>query len=68
MKIIVYIVYRKENMKLTKKEKEFLIDWLSDDLDLATRDKQDRAETYGKFVVPCLQSILNKLTKKENEK
>lgn len=55
-------------MKLTKKEKEFLIDWLSDDLDLATRDKQDIAETYGKFVVPCLQSILNKLTKKENEK
>ena len=55
-------------MKLTKKEKEFLIDWLSDDLDLATRDKQDRAETYGKFVVSCLQSILNKLTKKEKEK
>ncbi len=55
-------------MKLTKKEKEFLIDWLSDDLDLATRDKQDRAETYGKFVVSCLQSILNKLTKKENKK
>ena len=52
-------------MVITKKEKEFLIDWLSDDLDLATRDKQDRAETYGKFVVPCLQSILNKLTKKE---
>ena len=38
------------NIKLTKKEKDFLIDWLSDDLDLAIKDKQDRAETYGKFV------------------
>ena len=68
MRSIVYLVFRKENMKLTKKERDFLIDWLSDDLDLATRDKQDRAETYGKFVVPCLQSILNKLTKTENKK
>ena len=51
-----------------EKEKDFLIDWLSDDLDLAIKDKQDRAETYGKFVVSCLQSILNKLTKKENKK
>jgi len=25
-------------MKLTKKERDFLIDWLSDDLDLATKD------------------------------
>ena len=51
------------NIKLTKKEKDFLIDWLSDDLDLPIKDKKDRAETYGKIVVPCLQSILNKLTK-----
>ena len=38
------------NIKLTKKEKDFLIDWLSDDLDLAIKDKQDRAETYGNLL------------------
>ena len=59
MKIIVYIVYRKENMKLTKKEKEFLIDWLQEDWYLAIED--DPKINSSKIILKNLKSILNKL-------
>tara|TARA_Y100000004_G_scaffold186901_1_gene239013 strand:- start:663 stop:857 length:195 start_codon:yes stop_codon:yes gene_type:complete len=64
MKIIVYIVYRKENMKLTKKEKEFLIDWLQEDWYLAIEN--DPKINSSKIILKNLKSILNKL-KKENK-
>tara|TARA_R100000152_G_C6638683_1_gene84006 strand:+ start:438 stop:635 length:198 start_codon:yes stop_codon:yes gene_type:complete len=65
MRIIAYIVFRKENMKLTKKEKEFLIDWLQEDWYLAIEN--DPKINSSKIILKNLKSILNKL-KKENEK
>ena len=53
------------NIKLTKKEKDFLIDWLSDDLDLATREKQNKASSKPDIVISNLKSILKKLTKEQ---
>jgi len=53
------------NIKLTKKEKDFLFDWLSDDLDLATREKQDRSKSKSDVVISNLSSILKKLTKEQ---
>ncbi len=52
-------------MKLTKKEKEFLIDWLQEDWYLAIEN--DPKINSSKIVLKNLKSILNKL-KKENEK
>ena len=52
-------------MKLTKKEKEFLIDWLQEDWYLAI--EKDPKINSSKIVHKNLKSILNKL-KKENEK
>ena len=55
------------NIKLTKKEKDFLISWLSDDLDLALKDKEDKAyhmgtDQYGiNNTVKVLSSIVKKL-------
>ena len=51
-------------MKLTKKEKEFLIDWLQEDWYLAIEN--DPKINSSKIVLKNLKSILNKL-KKENE-
>ena len=45
-------------MKLTKKEQAFLLDWLSDDLDLAIEDKENSSED----LVRTLTSIIKKLT------
>ena len=45
-------------MKLTKKEQAFLLDWLSDDLDLAIEDKENSSED----TVRTLSSIINKIT------
>tara|TARA_R100001369_G_scaffold83170_1_gene115248 strand:+ start:244 stop:399 length:156 start_codon:yes stop_codon:yes gene_type:complete len=45
-------------MKLTKKEQAFLLDWLSDDLDLAIEDKENSSED----TVRTLTSIINKIT------
>ena len=53
------------NIKLTKKEKDFLFDWLSDDLDLATREKQERANSKPDIVISNLTSILKKLKKEQ---
>ena len=47
-------------LHLTKKEKEFLISWLSDDLDLAIENR----ETSSNYLINKLKSILKKLTKK----
>ena len=52
-------------MKLTKKEKEFLIDWLQEYWYLAIEN--DPKINSSKIVLKNLKSILNKL-KKENEK
>ena len=49
------------NIKLTKKEKDFLISWLSDDLDLAIENKQ----TSSNYLINKLKSILKKLTKEQ---
>jgi len=63
---VIYILYSWDmNIKLTKKEKNFLFDWLSDDLDLATREKQDRANSKADIVISNLSSILKKLTKEQ---
>tara|TARA_R100001086_G_scaffold138772_2_gene72707 strand:+ start:665 stop:820 length:156 start_codon:yes stop_codon:yes gene_type:complete len=48
------------SIKLTKKEIEFLISWLSDDLDLAIENR----ETSSDYLINKLKSILKKLTKK----
>ena len=56
---------QKENkmkIELTKKEKNFLLDWLSDDLDLAIENK----DTSSNYLINKLKSILKKLTKKGN--
>ena len=49
------------NIKLTKKEKDFLISWLSDDLDLSIENK----ETSSNYLINKLKSILKKLTKEQ---
>ena len=49
------------NIKLTKKEKDFLISWLNDDLDLAIENKQ----TSSNYLINKLKSILKKLTKEQ---
>jgi len=58
-------------MKLTKKERDFLIDWLSDDLDLATKDcfwidetKNPKTIKNMKSEIPktkILRSVIKKL-------
>jgi len=50
-------------MKLTKKEKEFLISWLNDDLDLAIENK----ENSSNYLINKLKSILKKLGREEWE-
>ena len=52
------------NIKLTKKEKDFLISWLSDDLDLA-KDDNHAKETSSNNLINILKSILKKLTKEQ---
>ena len=52
-------------IKLTKKEKEFLIDWLSDDLDIQLKNYYVKeADT----IVKPLKSIIKKLTTKKGNK
>jgi len=48
-------------MKLTKKEKDFLIDWLSDDLDLAIENK----DTSSNYLINKLKSVIKKLRKEK---
>jgi len=52
-------------IKLTKKEKEFLVDWLSDDLDIQLKNYYVKeADT----IVKSLRSIIKKLTTKKGNK
>jgi len=52
-------------IKLTKKEKEFLVDWLSDDLDIQLKNYYvQEADT----IVKPLRSIIKKLTTKKGNK
>lgn len=52
-------------IKLTKKEKDFLIDWLSDDLDIQLKNYYVKeADT----IVKPLKSIIKKLTTKKGNK
>ena len=54
---------QKENkmkIELTKKEKNFLLDWLSDDLDLAIENK----DTSSNYLINKLKSILKKIERK----
>ena len=44
-------------MKLTKKEKEFLISWLSDDLDLALENR----DLSSNYLISSLKKIIKKL-------
>ena len=48
------------SIKLTKKEKEFLISWLSDDLDLAIENR----DTSSNYLINKLKSILKKIERK----
>ena len=54
---------QKENkmkIELTKKEKNFLLDWLSDDLDLAIENK----DTSSNYLINKLKSIIKKIERK----
>ena len=59
-----YILYSWDmNIKLTKKEKAFLIHWLSDDLQLST--DINMFEGYSKPTIKNIKSIIKKLTKEQ---
>ena len=54
------------NIKLTKTEKDFLIDWLSDDLYLASDDLRRHQDSKGivkdlSKKIKIFKSIINKL-------
>ena len=53
-------------MKLTKKEKDFLIDWLSDDLHLELEKRREQDE-QSPIVRKYLPKIIEKL-KNENKR
>ena len=52
-------------IKLTKKEKEFLVDWLSDDIDIAMDDFTTSSQDEYPPTLKNLKSIIKKLTKKQ---
>ena len=47
------------SIRFTKKEKDFLIDWLSDDLDIQIRE--NLFEAKNSFLIKLLKSIITKL-------
>ena len=51
---------KKMKIELTKKEKNFLLDWLSDDLDLAIENK----DTSSNYLINKLKSIIKKIERK----
>jgi len=53
------------NIKLTKKEKAFLIDWLSDDLDIALEDFKTSSQDIYPPTIKNIKSIIKKLTKEQ---
>jgi hypothetical protein len=56
-------------MKLTKKEKDFLIDWLSDDLhlELEKRREQDEQSPIVRKYLPKIIKKLEKIERKQDE-
>ena len=50
-------------MKLTKKEKDFLIDWLSDDIDIAMENFIISSQDIYPPTLKNLKSIYKKLVK-----
>jgi hypothetical protein len=52
-------------IKLTKKEKDFLINWLSDDLDIARKDFATSSQDMFPPTLKNLKSIIKKLTKEQ---
>lgn len=55
-------------IKLTKKEKAFLIDWLSDDIDIAMEDFITSSQDMYPPTLENLKSIMKKLTIKQRSK
>jgi len=55
-------------IKLTKKEKEFLVDWLSDDIDIAMDDFTTSSQDEYPPTLKNLKSIIKKLTTKKGNK
>jgi len=55
-------------IKLTKKEKDFLISWLSDDIDIAMEDFITSSQDMYPPTLENLKSIMKKLTKKQRSK
>jgi hypothetical protein len=51
------------NIKLTKKEKAFLIDWLNDDLDISKDTSMSHG--YSEPNIKNIKSIIKKLTKEQ---
>jgi len=52
-------------MKLTKKEKDFLIDWLSDDFDLALEEFMNSSKVDFTPTLKNLSSVIKKLKRKD---
>ena len=55
-------------IKLTKKEKAFLIDWLSDDIDIAMEDFITSSQDMYPPTLENLKSIMKKLTIQQRSK
>ncbi len=55
-------------LKLTKKEKEFLIGWLSDDIDIAMEGFITSSQDMYPPTLENLKSIMKKLTIKQRSK
>jgi len=55
-------------IKLTKKEKEFLVGWLNDDIDIAMDDFITSSQDEYPPTLENLKSIMNKLTTKKRSK
>ncbi len=55
-------------IKLTKKEKEFLVGWLSDDIDIAMDDFITSSQDEYSPTLKNLKSIIKKLTIKKRSK
>jgi len=55
-------------IKLTKKEKDFLIGWLSDDIDIAMEDFITSSQDMYPPTLENLKSIIKKLTIKKRSK
>jgi hypothetical protein len=64
----LYILYSWDMIiKLTKKEKDFLIGWLSDDIDIAMEDFITSSQNMYPPTLENLKSIMKKLTTKKRK-